>query len=717
MYSVYGDGICIYRDLNSIGAMNALAPKLTLADNTAGTLEITLPVGNVGYEKLKRLSSEIVVKRDEEEIWAGRIIKEKKNFQNSRILTCEGELAYFNDTTQPPAEYNEIDIYDLVEALLDVHNSKVGENKQIEIGSITVHGTISLITNNETTMDTICDYLIDKLGGHVRIRRVYDDEGVLHKYFDYLADYPNTNGQTIRFGKNLLDYTHNWDMSEYATVVMPKGAKLNESTIESVDAYLDVSSVNGGSRYVFNDGLWEWDPFDFKDGIIPNNTVEMYGWLEVVVEWEDITDPSELLQKAKDYLTANQFADMSIEISAVDLHYLSRNAQPINLLDNVRCISAPHGMDKIFPVTKLSIQFDSPENSMYTLGDTAKESSLTSSTRDANTAILERISKIPNEQTILDKAKNNATSILNMATQGYVTIIKNEEGSECLTISSENANDAYNPSTGMWKDDTRLWKWSIEGLGYSKDGGQNYEVAITMDGAIVADYITAGTMSADRIRTGVLEDEKGNTKWDLTTGVLTMKKGSISLGVSSSYPNGRFSVDDYGYLAAEYGKIGGFVISSDSIYNDVITLNKAGLYFYIDNKEVGYFSSRHWVDYPSVKGITMDIGTETSYIAWEQYNQITKSYETKFLYAAEEFQFNEDYKTKPDSFIISAPIDLRLSSGFMFYESTRIRDFDYTSVTLRSGITGSGTADKIRLNAASGNKYYDVYVCNGIIMI
>ena len=497
MYSVYGDGICIYNDLYLAGAVNALTPKLDLADNTAGTLEITLPVGNAGYDKLERLSSEMVVKRNNEEIWAGRIISEKKNFQNSRILTCEGELAYLNDTTQPPTEYNEIDVYSFVEALLTEHNSKVADDKQLEMGSITVNETISRITNNETTMESISEHLVDKLGGHIRIRRVYDENGVLHRYFDYLKDYPNTNGQTIRFGQNLLDFTRNWDMSEYATVIMPRGAKLDTSPIESVDAYLDVSSVNGGSRYVTNE-----------------DAIKMYGWIELVVDWEDVTEPSELLQKAQDYLADEQFDDVVIELSAVDLRYLSKDVQSISLLDNVRCISKPHGMDKVFPVTKLSIQLDSPENSTYTLGDTMKESTLTASTRAANTAILERIAKIPNEKTILDKAQDNATSIMNMATQGYVTIIKNQNGSEYLAVSSENANVAYNPSTDKWKTGTKLWKWSINGLAYSKDGGRNFtDAAITMNGAIVANFITTGTMSADRIRTGILESSESHDEW------------------------------------------------------------------------------------------------------------------------------------------------------------------------------------------------------------
>lgn len=786
MYSVYGDEICIYNDLYLAGAINALAPKLDLADNTAGTLEITLPVGNAGYDKLERLSSEIVVKRDNEEIWAGRIISEKKNFQNSRILTCEGELAYFNDTTQPPTEYNDVYVYDFLDALLYEHNSKVAEDKQIEMGSITVaNDTISRITNNETTMEAISDHLIDKLGGHIRIRRVYDEDGILHRYLDYLADYPNTNGQTIRFGQNLLDFTRNWDMSEYATVIMPRGAKLDTSPIESVDAYLDVSSVNGGSRYVTNE-----------------DAIKMYGWIELVVDWEDITDPSELLQKAKDYLSDEQFDDVVIEVSAVDLRYLSKDVRSINLLDNVRCISRPHGMDKVFPVTKLSIQLDSPENSTYTLGDTTKESTLTASTRAANTAILERIAKIPNEKTILDKAQDNATSIMNMATQGYVTIVKNQNGSQYLAISSESANTAYNPTNDTWEAGTKLWKWGINGLGYSKDGGKNYGLAITMDGAIVADYVTTGTMSANRIRTGILESSESHDNWsstkyyyqgnavihnnktwravrhvgkgkkpgvtvwsetttttgatdwsystayakgdivkyddkywvalvantdylpgetywiqinkknvvfDLNNGSLSILSGVISLGINAngSY---KFQVDDNGYLTAEYGKIGGFTMSAWSIYNDALTLGSSGLRFNYKASEVGHFASQYWARSPSDRGIAMDIEENVSYISWGRYDSTEEFYDTKILYTATELVFENGEETVSESIVLGAKLDLYMSEPFIFRSGITT----YESVTLTN--SSGSKPELVRLQRASGNGYWDVYVCDGVIM-
>lgn len=724
MYSVYGDGICIYNDLHLAGTVNALTPKLNLADNTAGSLEITLPVGNAGYDKLECLGSEIVVKRFDEEIWAGRIISEKKNFQNSRILTCEGELAYLNDTAQEPREFTETEVYDFLEEILMFHNENINkftlQDRRLEMGAITVDGIITCVLNNESTLETINKQLIEKFGGHIRIRRVYDENGKLHRYFDYLIDYPNTNAQEIRFGENLLDFTSDWDMSEYATVLVPQGAKLDESPIESIDAYLDVSSVNGGSRYVTSEPA-----------------IKKYGWIEKLVSWDDITDPSELLQKAKDYLANEQFdnIDMVIEVSAVDLRYLSKDVQPINLLDSVRCISRPHGMDKVFPVTELSIQLDCPENSTYTLGGKTKKVSLTASTKEANDEIIKKIDEMPKEETILDKARDNATSILNMTTQGYVTVIKNNEGSQSLVVSSENANTAYNPETDTWKNDVKLWKWNINGLGYSKDGGRNYGTAITMDGSIVANYITTGTMSADRIRTGTIVDQNGNTKWDLNEGILTMKRGSITLGITDNNPEGLFSVTDTGYLTAKYGIIGGFRIDSGSIFNDMMNLNSYGLNFYSvkvvdDQKEytlLGNYGTQYWENNPDTYGLAVNMECDAGYIVWSRKdNASDKSYTMKLMYTAKDLIIDKDEIDK-DVYNIYTANRLHLGTWLQtnnYGFKHNLFSGEYTSISVNTYTNHGAAPSPLRLVAdlslGSGGsvasfRTVNCFIVNGII--
>lgn len=627
MYSVYGDGKCIYNDIHASDMVNAVSPKLTLADNTAGSLEITLPVGNIGYDILERLSSEIVVKRYDNEIWSGRIISERKNFQNSRVLTCEGELAYLNDTTQQPNEYSDVEVYDFIEAILIEHNNKVADSKKFYIGAVTMKGTVSAETNDESTLSIINDVLINDLGGHIVVRKAVEN-GVTKRYLDYYADYINTNSQEIRFGSNLLDFTIDWDMSELATVVLPRGKKANSS---SSDDYVYVTSVNNGSRYVQS-----------------GDAVKKYGWIEVVVDWEYISDPTELLTVAQKYLQEEQFDEMVIEASALDLRYLSSDVQPIALLDQVRCISRPHGMDKIFPVTKLSIQLDKPDSAKYTLGSKSKTNTLTGTIRAENEEILKRVENMPNEESILQKAKDNATQIMNLATQGYVTIIQSDTGSEALVVS---ADKTYNPITGYWSDSTRLWKWNINGLGYSTDGGRTFGLAMTMNGAIVADYITTGTMSADRIRTGILQDENQNTVWNLTTGVLTMKKGSISLG-------NKFSVTDDGYLIAEYGKIGGFTITADSIYNSTLNMNSRGFSLYSDAKLLGSYGTSTWGLQPDIHGLDVNMEHNTGYISWSHLdNASDSSYTIKLMYTAEKLLKNDGGYFAPNRVHLGCNLD------------------------------------------------------------
>ena len=62
------------------------------------------------------------------------------------------------------------------------------------------------------------------------------------------------------------------------------------------------------------------------------------------------------LEKAKEYLADLQFDNLELELSALDLHYLDVNTEAVKLLDEIRVISRPHGLDRLFPVTKLEIE-------------------------------------------------------------------------------------------------------------------------------------------------------------------------------------------------------------------------------------------------------------------------------------------------------------------------------------------------------------------------
>lgn len=368
MYSVYADGVCIYNDAFVLDNMKLASPKLTLKDNAAGSFVMTVPPSNLGYSTIIRMVTDIAVHKDGKEIWAGRVLSENEDFYRNRVLTCEGELAFFNDSTQPPAEYAGGTIREYLEAMIAIHNAKVGDNRKFTIGIVTVvdEDFPTYYTNYEKTI-TILNALVAQYGGHLRVRK---ENGI--RYLDYLAEYPDTCSQTIQFGSNLIEHTKGWDMTEFATVIVPLGNRLDKSPIEALDAYLTVESVNEGSLYVQS-----------------SEAVKTYGWIEKTVTWDSVSDPEALLEKAKAYLADLQFDNMELEVSALDLHYLNANVEAVKLLDEIRVISRPHGLDRVFPVTKLEIPLDSPENTRFTLGDTV-QTSLTSVNNQISAAILEK---------------------------------------------------------------------------------------------------------------------------------------------------------------------------------------------------------------------------------------------------------------------------------------------------------------------------------------
>ena len=228
--------------------------------------------------------------------------------------------------------------------------------------------------------------------------------------------------------------------------------------------------------------------------MISETAYNKYGWIEKVVHWDDVTEPSNLLSKAREYLNEAQFEDMELEVTALDLHYLDIQTERIKLLDEIRVVSSPHGLDKFFPVRKMVIPLDNPEDTLFTFG-TNVQLSLTSLNANANSEILDRIDKLPKKSAILSEAQENAGQLIRNATNGYVTVRAHEGCTQEILITD----------TSDYRTAQKVWRWNVNGLGYSSNGyNGDYGLAMTMDGAIVANKVTTGTMFADRIRGGSL---------------------------------------------------------------------------------------------------------------------------------------------------------------------------------------------------------------------
>lgn len=457
------------------------SPRLVMEDNCAGSLEFDVPPGHPKFDDIKRLKCVITVFRDGKEIWWGRPIEEHVSFYGVKHVYCEGLLSALHDTIQTPREFHDNSPRAFINYILSKHNGQVSPTYPwrpfFYVRTVTVDANLYRYTNYETTLEVINDKLLSRLGGHIKIERYPDDH--YRFYLDYIQNYMSTAQQTIRFGQNLLDYAKNLDASDFATVIIPLGARIEGETIlGALDKYLDVSDVNGGSIFVQNNAL-----------------VEKYGKITKVVHFDDITVAANLLAKAQEYLNEMQYENIQLEIQAVDFHLADEGTEPINLLDEIRVVSEPHNLDMYFPVTRMEIPLDDPANMTLTLG-TAVKSSLTTQTQSTS-AIVQELDDIPSTSSILLQAKAQATELIKSgALGGHVVVLENE-----LYITDNEDITAAR----------RMWRWNLGGLAYSSDGGKNFgDAAITMDGRITANFITAGTMYADRIKGGILTMGGGN---------------------------------------------------------------------------------------------------------------------------------------------------------------------------------------------------------------
>lgn len=468
MYRVYCNNSPLY-DLRDEDLV-LISPIVKIGENTAGSFEFSILPKHPHYEEVNELTSVITAYDGDEEIFCGRVVEITKDLYNRKKVICEGELAYFNDSIQRPARYQGLTVRGYLETLVNIHNQQVknqGIDKTFKVGAVTVQDKNDYVykyTNWESTLEVIKTDLLKTYGGYLRIRK---ENGV--RYLDYLADYPNTNTQVIEFGSNLLDFTHDMVASDIVTAVIPLGARLEDVTeVEGLDAYLTIKDVNGGVDYVYS-----------------QEAVKSYGWIFKTVKWDDVHVADNLLKKGKEYLSDIQFAQITLTVSAVDLHMLHVDMERIKVLDRIRVTSTPNGLDRFFPVSEMTIYLDKPSNNKLTLGTSYSKNSLSTKTESNITSIKDKIEELPKKSEILEEAKENASQLIHSATNGHVATTADEQ----LIMDTADKKTAR-----------KLWRWNLNGLGYSKTGyNGTYETAITMDGQIVGERLVGGSVDASKL--------------------------------------------------------------------------------------------------------------------------------------------------------------------------------------------------------------------------
>lgn len=176
--------------------------------------------------------------------------------------------------------------------------------------------------------------------------------------------------------------------------------------------------------------------------------------------------------------------------------------------------------------------------------------------------------KVESRTELMVEAVRNASSWITGTKGGIIRMRPEKAPSEILIMDKPSVADAQ-----------KVWRWNLGGLGYSNNGVNGpYGLAMTQDGAIVADFITAGILSGILVQ-GValktLDDEDFQVVME--GGKLTFEKQVVSTGLDDVHG------EELGRITATYGGgrvINGFAVVQDPDY--IFSINSASK----DNKKL-----------------------------------------------------------------------------------------------------------------------------------
>lgn len=300
------------------------------------------------------------------------------------------------------------------------------------------------------------------------------------------------NGVSLRYGKNITELKNITNMTNVYTGIVPFWKSEHDSV------YLDNPVVLSGHE----------NEYPYK--II--KTVDFSS------DFEEKPTQAQLLAKAESYLNNNKgwrlksnvtvsFVNLAETEDYKDIAPLER----VKLCDTVHIIYTRLGVDIKARVVKtvynvLLERYDSLE-----LGEAR-----TDLTKAINETLIEQ-GDIP-DKSFLRAAIENATKLIQGGLGGHVVFNTNADGEpqEILIMDTDNISTAQS-----------VIRMNKNGIGFSLTGYNGpFTTAWTIDGAFVADFITAGVLNANVIKAGIIKDAANVNYWNMQTGDFRLSAGA-----------------------------------------------------------------------------------------------------------------------------------------------------------------------------------------------
>lgn len=556
---------------NSIAFVNSC--KFTESVNEIPTAEFTITPLNPAYSDGlhdRKTIIKIINTKSGSTSFEGFLLQTSQEMSSDgkvyKSCTCEGFLGCLCDTIQPYHNYDNTTAEEFITATLSIHNSMTSPDKHISLGMCNISGdnTNSKTTAYRSTLQEIKTNLMDRLGGEIRIRNV---SGNL--VLDYLTSYGSESSTTIELAKNIRSLNVSTDSTTIVTRLIPLGAQLDSSSTSA--ERLTIASVNNNCIYIDD-----------------ASAISKFGIIVGTIEFDDITDPSNLIIAGQKYLQNNNKIKKSYSAEILDLSTINPSESEIIAGNTYHFKNAFMGIDENLRLIKRTVDIYTPYKPIIEIGDKAERITDIA----ARTEKLIQYDLPQQKSDILASAKATATALINAGINGYVVVNSNE----ILIMDTPDKTTA-----------AKVWRWNSGGFGYSSTGyNGTYGTAITMDGAITADFITAGVLRGLEISNGNGTFHVG-TDGSVTASAFNMTGGNINLSADSEL-NSLISMK-YNQYSIRIAPVEWVVKNTD--YNCQILCQGHTLYFYSDLSEPkisAYISSRD--------------GTST----------FTKTYSNDFLY-------------------------------------------------------------------------------------
>ena len=305
-------------------------------------------------------------------------------------------------------------------------------------------------------------------------------------------------GVKITYGKNLTGLNASVDISNVITRVMPTGLKEDDTVLTLPEKYIDSPNIG----YYSSPRITHYHYSDIKVSEELSEAqalVLLRQQASLLFSENKIHEP--LLNAKVDFLELSkteEYKDYSQLETIYPFDIVTVEYEGIGFTQKAKMISYEYDC--------LLEKYNSIELGQF-LGNYADSQAKVAQ-------LLQKVSEGIVSQSDLQTAIDNATDLLNNALGGYVL----KRPGELLIMDTENPNTA-----------TKVWRWNINGLGYSSTGINGpYGTAITMNGAIVANFITTGTLNANLIKAGVLQDKLAKNNINMDTGTFSFGNGKIT---------------------------------------------------------------------------------------------------------------------------------------------------------------------------------------------